>query len=180
MADSICSIAREHQTATVVDEPIEALTARLEQLPDCALRSTVVEHVRRVERRHGGTPVAVGPWHGDFRPWNVEATPDGLLVWDWERWAPDAVVGLDAVHYHFPLPRQSEPADSYRRRVEDGFGRSRLLLDRGAIPARSWPVIRTLHVVELLMRELEDVAVMPGVARPDRTRRLIDLAEEIS
>ena len=180
LADSVSSIARGHQTSTVIEEPLAALTARLERLADSVLRTTVLELVHRIEHRHRGTPVHVGAWHGDFRPWNVDATPRELLVWDWERWAPAGAVGLDAVHYYFPLPRRRERADSYRRRVEDGFERSRRILDRGAISPRSWPAIRALHVVELLMRELEDVAVMPEIARPERTRRLIDLVEEIS
>jgi hypothetical protein len=32
-----------------------------------------------------GTWLVFGTWHGDWGPWNLRATPDRLLVWDWER-----------------------------------------------------------------------------------------------
>ena len=160
-------------------EPLAALTARLERLADSVLRTTVLELVHRIEHRHRGTPVRSARGTATSGPGTSTRRPQ-LLVWDWERWAPAGAVGLDAVHYYFPLPRRREKSDSYRRRVEDGFERSRRILDRGTISPRSWPAIRALHVVELLMRELEDVAVMPEIARPERTRRLIDLVEEIS
>lgn len=40
-------------------------------------------------------------WHGDFTPWNCARDEDGSLwSWDWECSEPDAVAGLDAVHWH--------------------------------------------------------------------------------
>jgi hypothetical protein len=39
-------------------------------------------------------------WHGDFTPWNCARDHDGTLwSWDWECSEPDAVAGLDALHW---------------------------------------------------------------------------------
>lgn len=40
-------------------------------------------------------------WHGDLTPWNTARDATGTLwCWDWESSEPDAVAGLDAVHWH--------------------------------------------------------------------------------
>ncbi len=40
-------------------------------------------------------------WHGDLTPWNCARDTDGTLwCWDWESSEPDAVAGLDALHWH--------------------------------------------------------------------------------
>ncbi len=40
-----------------------------------------------------------GVWHGDWTPWNMTATDDKVLVWDWERFQPGVPLGFDALHY---------------------------------------------------------------------------------
>lgn len=42
--------------------------------------------------------IEFGAWHGDFNPGNFAAGPDGLLVWDWERYDHDVPVGFDMLH----------------------------------------------------------------------------------
>lgn len=40
-------------------------------------------------------------WHGDLVPWNTARDADGeLWLWDWESSEPDAVAGLDLIHWH--------------------------------------------------------------------------------
>ncbi len=57
-------------------------------------------HAAEVERQFGTRVVDVGTWHGDWTPWNVVATPDAVLAWDWERFAQGVPVGYDALHHH--------------------------------------------------------------------------------
>lgn len=42
--------------------------------------------------------IEFGAWHGDFNPGNFAAGPDGLLVWDWERYEHEVPVGFDMLH----------------------------------------------------------------------------------
>jgi len=49
-------------------------------------------------------------WHGDWSPWNMASTTGGLLVWDWERFAPGVPLGFDALHYWL----QSEVVPQHR------------------------------------------------------------------
>lgn len=42
--------------------------------------------------------IEFGAWHGDFNPGNFGAGPDGLLVWDWERYDHEVPVGFDVLH----------------------------------------------------------------------------------
>ncbi|MBZ5739741.1 hypothetical protein [Nocardioides mangrovi] len=45
-------------------------------------------------------------WHGDLAPWNRARDAEGRLwIWDWENAEPDAVAGLDALHWAFSTQR---------------------------------------------------------------------------
>jgi hypothetical protein len=46
----------------------------------------------------GSVTLSFGSWHGDWTPWNMASTKDGLLVWDWERFSAPAPTGYDALH----------------------------------------------------------------------------------
>ncbi len=55
--------------------------------------------VHRIARTPEVLPVAAR-WHGDLTPWNTARDADGTLwVWDWENAEPDAVAGLDSLHW---------------------------------------------------------------------------------
>lgn len=43
----------------------------------------------------------VDRWHGDLTPWNSARDGRGhLWCWDWESSEPDALAGMDAIHWH--------------------------------------------------------------------------------
>lgn len=55
----------------------------------------------RVIGRHGDVLVRTGAWHGDFTPWNMAYRLSGpLMLWDWERFTENGIVGLDYLHFH--------------------------------------------------------------------------------
>lgn len=65
--------------------------------------------LERVENVAEPVPVAAR-WHGDLVPWNIARDGGGTLwVWDWETAEPDAVIGLDAVHWALHAPRRVTP-----------------------------------------------------------------------
>jgi hypothetical protein len=49
--------------------------------------------------RDGQQALMFGSWHGDWSPWNMAITGQGLLVWDWERFASGVPLGFDALHH---------------------------------------------------------------------------------
>jgi hypothetical protein len=59
----------------------------------------LVELTEAFAERHGSVLLAFGAWHGDWGPWNMAWRGGCPQVWDWERFALDVPVGLDAVHF---------------------------------------------------------------------------------
>ncbi|MCO5992787.1 hypothetical protein [Actinoallomurus rhizosphaericola] len=65
------------------------------------LAALVAAHCDELEREHGGTPLRVGRWHGDWVPWNMGRYAGDLYVWDWEHSAEEVPVGFDHLHWRF-------------------------------------------------------------------------------
>jgi hypothetical protein len=59
----------------------------------------LAELIEAYVERHGAVPLTFGAWHGDWGPWNMAWRAGCPQLWDWERFAPDVPVGLDAVHF---------------------------------------------------------------------------------
>jgi hypothetical protein len=111
-----------------------------------------------VERRHGGTELRFGFWHGDWSPWNLGHTGDRVVAWDWEYAGAGVPVGMDLPHFHFQVAFVGE-----RRRPSEGFDRARarsssalreLGLTSGAIEATC-----AFHVAELTLRYVHAIAL---------------------
>ncbi len=79
-------------------------------LPDGAeqaLREAAAQTERRILARDATLPIT-RRWHGDLVPWNAAREPDGQLwCWDWESAEPDAVAGLDALHWAISVRREA-------------------------------------------------------------------------
>lgn len=115
--------------------------------------------------RHGTRSLRLGGWHGDFRPWNVAPLRSRLLVWDWERHATEVPVGFDAVHYHHPLVDPGASTTDWQARIADATPKVRALLAAMDVDDADLPLLTTLHVVELLVRHLEDVTRHQAIRR---------------
>lgn len=55
--------------------------------------------LERLVERDGDESLVHGAAHGDWGPWNMSWSGDRALVWDWERFALDQPIGIDAVHF---------------------------------------------------------------------------------
>lgn len=75
------------------------LRARLASADDSPDRAELQKALDVLLQACGDAELTYGSWHGDWSPWNMANTGDGLLVWDWERFAGDVPVGFDALHY---------------------------------------------------------------------------------
>lgn len=80
--------ATEHwqQLGALLDARADARSARLRAAWE------------RLDRSHGEVELELGGCHGDWAPWNMAGSHDGLLVWDLERYRTGVPVGLDVVH----------------------------------------------------------------------------------
>jgi hypothetical protein len=68
---------------------------------EARLAALIGAHCDELEREHGGTPLLVGRWHGDWVPWNMGRHAGDLYVFDWEHSAEEAPVGFDHLHWMF-------------------------------------------------------------------------------
>jgi Phosphotransferase enzyme family len=62
-------------------------------------RACLLHALDLLAARAAEAELAFGCWHGDWTPWNMACTGDGLLVWDWERFGSGVPLGFDALHY---------------------------------------------------------------------------------
>ncbi len=72
-------------------------------------RQRLEDLVRRIEAACGDAEVVTGSWHGDWAPWNTGRAAGRVQLWDWERFDPDALWGLDLLHYLAQRVRHAAP-----------------------------------------------------------------------
>jgi hypothetical protein len=120
-----------------------------------------------LERLEGqaGARLAFGTWHGDWGPWNLRATADRLLVWDWERSADGVPLGFDLLHFGYQTALQGlgqPPAAAI------ATGRDRAAPHLAALGQRpgTGELLCDLYLLERLCRAAEaEVSAVTG--RPD-------------
>ena len=106
---------------------------------------------RGVEDRFGDEVLTYGFWHGDWAPWNLAWRDGRVAVWDWERSAHDAPLGLDAVHFDFQVAlteSRNRSLEALRRVLA---GKTRMSSARGLSPERQ-PLLLSLHLLEMALR----------------------------
>ena len=62
-------------------------------------RAALLTALSAVAERAASEVLTFGAWHGDWTASNMAHTGGGLLVWDWERFAPGVPLGFDALHH---------------------------------------------------------------------------------
>lgn len=88
-------------TETAVAESAYWMRTRawIDALPPGPAAAVLTRLANLLERRHGRTLLHFSAVHGDWTPWNMCVASGSLLVWDWERFEPDAPRGFDELHY---------------------------------------------------------------------------------
>jgi hypothetical protein len=102
-----------------------------------------------------GPELSFGAWHGDWTGWNMASTADGLLVWDWERFATGVPVGFDFLHYRLQsdvVRRRRPPAEAADASVRDAAA----CLAPFGVPADEARLVALLYLAELSARYLAD------------------------
>ncbi len=95
--------------------------------PDAAW---ILDHLDRLVETHGDLAVTGAAWHGDWVPWNMVRDGEDVLLWDWEHYEDDVVLGFDHLHYLAQTRRLRDGTDSA---AEDAW-----LADARRVLATEW------------------------------------------
>jgi hypothetical protein len=91
---------RGRTTTRLVDSPFwHALRGRLAGLAPGPHAAALRAAADRVGAHRADEPLTLGCWHGDWAPWNMLATAERVLVWDWETFGEGLPMGFDRVHH---------------------------------------------------------------------------------
>lgn len=127
--------------------------------------------VAEVEGRYGGMTFGFGNWHGDFTPWNLQRAGDGIVLWDWERFAAGVPLGLDALHYRQALDAAKVGENAATARLHT---HAEADLARIGVPAELAGPTVTLYLLELCSRFLLAAQEETGEPLRARARWLLD------
>ena len=119
--------------------------------------------------------IAVGPWHGDWRATNAQATGAGIAVWDWERFSTEAPRGFDALHLQLTQHSPSEP--NLARLVPWLLQQAPGTLRAFAVDPTLAELVVTLYLLELATRYLEDGQARSGARLGDVSTWLLPALE---
>jgi hypothetical protein len=156
------------QTATLGGSPWwDELRRRLAPVQAAATGTAAATLVGTMERlqEQADTALVFGSWHGDWGPWNLRATADRLLVWDWERSGDGVPLGFDLLHFGYQTAFQGlrqPPAEAAARSLR----RAAPLLAQLGQREEVGELLLTLFLLERVCRaaEAEPSAV---TGRPD-------------
>jgi hypothetical protein len=149
----------------VVDE-VGSIETRLGGAPDSVARTELFALLNALAGRFGEIRLRVGRWHGDWTPWNMASTRNGMLLWDWERSAAGIPVGFDAMHHWLQsrvVQRRGEPRRVARECLVEAPGILTGFVDDPA-GAR---VTALLYMAQLAARSLADGQARSGARLGD-------------
>jgi hypothetical protein len=134
---------------------VRRLRMRASALTDPAQRGWVVGALDRIVEKRAQVPVPLGPWHGDWVPWNMAWRGDDVLLWDWEHFAEGVPAGFDHVHYLAQDIRLEVGTDAAAEDQWLAEARTGLDQDWGLDQAQIEAVLR-LYLIEVNVRYLQD------------------------
>jgi len=115
----------------------------------------------RIVDAFGDRGLAFGRGHGDWTPWNMSVVEGRLVVWDWERAAAAAPVGIDAAHYCLLVALNARGL-ARDEAVADTLARAPRVLAGLDVPSADARLIVVLELLEMSVRFAEARAA--GVA----------------
>jgi len=140
---------------------LSRLRARLAATEHTPERTALTQALGVITDRGGQQTLTLGAWHGDWSPWNMASTGNGLLVWDWERFATGVPLGFDALHHQLQaevVGTRSDPQAAALRCLERA---PRNLAPFGLSPAQA-RLTAVLYLTELATRYLADRQAQAG------------------
>ncbi len=149
---ALCPVSRAGMLSST--EHFQALSRRLADLDPAS-----EPHLAQALARLATTLITLDPllpvaerWHGDLVPWNTARDSKGRLwCWDWESCEPDAVAGLDAVHWMFSVRRErgeGPMAANLLRAMAD----AEPFFEAAGVPRDAWPVLAAVYAMVVAER----------------------------
>jgi hypothetical protein len=151
----VCGVAGVRRQPLAESEYWARLRARLGGLTDVEDGRTLAAAARDLVGRTGAQRIDFGCWHGDWTPWNMTSTSEGLLVWDWERFGTEVPVGFDPLHYRLQAAIVRDGRDP-RDAVADLLTMCGPLLYGFGVPGGSARTTTLLYLIDLAARYLAD------------------------
>jgi hypothetical protein len=142
-----------------------ALRQRIAAVSDSPFGAALQRSLDELSPHAAELSLRFGPWHGDWAPWNMVVRPDGVHVWDWEKFAVDVPVGFDAIHYFVQgsvVERGARPAGAFAAALAGG-ATPLLPADTGRPVLLVW-----LYALHLATQYLEDREMDAGNTRMSR------------
>lgn len=149
----VCPLVR--WSAVAATGQFAALRRRVDALPAGRLPGDLLGRLRRlvdaVAARGEEIPVT-SRWHGDLTPWNLARDGDGVLwCFDWESSEPDAVAGLDALHWELTV-RTERGARLGRDLLREAYRDAAPFLVAAGVPRAAWPSVLAVYAATLSER----------------------------
>jgi len=157
----VCGVAGVRREPLARSDYWVRLRARLGELTGEEDGRTLAAAAHDLVDRVGAQRIDFGCWHGDWTPWNMTATTDGLLVWDWERFGTEVPVGFDPLHYRLQSAIVRDGKDP-RVAVADCLTMCGPLLYGFGVPGGSARTTTLLYLIDLAARYLTDRQAQAG------------------
>ena len=127
-----------------------------------------------VADRYGDVEVTVGTWHGDWGPWNMAWTRGLLHLWDWERFATGAPLGLDALHFRLqPRLRRLDTAVT----ADELLAAARDAVRPLPVPPAQVPAVLVAYLSAITRRYVRDAGTEHGSVLLPHVERMLGLIE---
>jgi hypothetical protein len=160
----LAGIAGLHHEPLAGGAYLRQLRCHLAAAEEGAERAALANALGTLARAKGDTALTYGSWHGDWAPWNMANTAQGLLVWDWERFAVGVPLGFDALHHWLQAevgPRHRDPLGAATSCPERAVG----LLAPFGVAAPQARLTAVLYLADLATRYLVDRQAKAGARR---------------
>jgi hypothetical protein len=151
----IAAVAGLKEAPIAGSEYWRRLTARLDAAGHGTEHAALRSALASLDSLAGRATLRFASWHGDWTPWNMASTTEGLLVWDWERFTTPAPSGFDALHCWLQaevVGNKAEPADAARACVR----RAPELLEPFGVAGHEARLTALLYLADLSIRYLTD------------------------
>jgi hypothetical protein len=140
------------------------LRERLSSAVESPDQATLLWLVDELNARAGDQVLNYGAWHGDWTPWNMASTTDGILVWDWERFTSGVPLGFDALHHRLQVEVGPGKRDPVAAAAACAQGAPALLAPFG-VSAGQAHLTALLYLADLATRYLSDQQAAAGARR---------------
>ncbi len=143
------------------------LRSRLEACVDREPAAALLRVMDDLQATADVTGVGFGSWHGDWTPWNMAASGDQVLVWDWERFESGVPIGYDALHHQLQAAVERNGAGGAQSATEAALFTAPMTLGPLGVRPGCAVFVAALYLLEIATRYTGDGAAEAGARLGD-------------